>query len=548
MRVALLLLTLVVLGGAGLWLASAGGGVAPPSPAGAGRAVSSIAGALPDGVVATRTEAVNIDPGAVADRPTVCLYVVDHAGERPVAGAAVRRLLSGADLAFTDERGFAAVPLEEPAQLAVVREGFLLRLAPARLGSDEQNPQRVRLVRDEWSCIRRFAFEDAAGVPVAGAFVRLRAAQSSQLVDCCRASTLDAVAQRAWSEHLMMASKDVSRDQQLHAGAQDEHVYRAIRDGLAVRFAATGAYRLEAATTSGLVGVVDVAVAFGPEPPVQVVRMSAGGLISGVVRGGAGSPLAGARITVQGGDPLGLEAESGGDGSFAIGPLSSGPRTLLVRHDLHRPVAVEGVLVPSDGRQIQLDPLRRTPLRGRVRARPTMQPVAGATVIWQVAGGGAVTTRTDEDGVFELQAAGDIAARLIVQSPRFVTYAELIDPGSPFASYDLLPAVPDTRVEAGLTATLEGVVFDGEGFPLASASVRWQPSNPTQPAGLPGRRVLEGAALELPNVTTTDSAGAFVLETTSFGVGVITVGGSRRVEAAATAQAGQRVQGIELGR
>ncbi|MEC8252162.1 MAG: hypothetical protein VX044_03040, partial [Planctomycetota bacterium] len=126
MRVALLLLTLAALCGAGLWLFAAGGGVALPPGASGGaitRAtsappVSPRAQALPDGVIATRTAAVDIDPGELADRPTVCLRVVDHESERPVAGAVVRRLLSGADLAFTDDQGLAFVPLAEPAQLA----------------------------------------------------------------------------------------------------------------------------------------------------------------------------------------------------------------------------------------------------------------------------------------------------------------------------------------------------------------------------------------------------------------------------------------------
>ncbi|MEC7726175.1 MAG: carboxypeptidase-like regulatory domain-containing protein [Planctomycetota bacterium] len=556
MRAALLLLTLAALCGAGLWLFTAGGGVAPPPGASGGAITRSTsaafasprAQALPEGVVATRAEAVDIDPGELADRPTVCLRVVDHESERPVAGAVVRRLLSGADLAFTDDQGLAFVPLAEPAQLAVVCEGYLLRLAPARPGSDAQNPQRVRLVRDAWSCVRRFAFEDEDGAPVPTPYVRVRPVAGAALVDCCRASTLDDVAQRAWSEHQMMARKPVSRGQYLHAGAKDDHVYRAADALLSVRFAATGEYRLEVGSTTGGVGAAMVTVAVGPEPPVQVVRVTTGAVIAGVVRGDRGAPLAGATVTVQGGDPLGLAAVTGDDGAFQLGPLLRGARTLLVRHDLHRPAAVEGVAAPSAANQVQLEPLRRTPLRGLVRARPTLDPVAGATVIWQVAGGGAVTARTGADGEFELQAAGDIAARLMIQAPGFVTYAELVEPGGAFANYDLLPAVARARVEAGITATLEGVLLSAGGFPVAGASVRWNATNPPTSRALPGRRVLEGAALELPNVIKTDAAGAFVLETTHFGPGVLMVGGARPLEAEATAVAGQRVPGIELGR
>ena len=289
-------------------------------------------------------------------------------------------------------------------------------------------------------------------------------------------------------------------------------------------------------------------VAQGPEPPVQVVRMVAGAFVSGVVMDTASAPLADAEITIQGGDPLALAATTGADGAFTIGPMPPGSRTLLVRHAVHKPIAVESVPVPSDSQRIRLEPLRRTPLRGRVRSRPGLQPIANATLIWQVAGGGAITARTASDGTFELQAAGSIAARLIVQAPQHITYAELVDPGAAFADYDLLPAVPDARVEGGLSATIEGVAFGANGFPLANASVRWRPANKSGVVGMPGRRVLEGATLELKDVTTTDSSGAFVLETTNFGPGTVTLNDATDDALQVTAIAGQRVKGLELGR
>ena len=547
MRVALLLLTLLALGSAGYWALQGGGEVAPPSGVGvaapAGGAAAP-AGALPDGVVATRTEAVDIDPGDLADAPTVCLRVVDQRSGAPVAGALVRRLQTGADLSFTDERGLAFVPLEEPAQLAVVREGYLMRLAPARLGSDAARPQVVELLVDTWSTVRRFLFVDPAGDPV-DALVRLRPSGDPQPRDNGAATARDPVTARAWSEHLMMATREVSRDQHLHAGARDEHVFRAAADVLTVRFCADGDYRVEAATTTGLVGEAAVRVAAGPQPAVQVVQMSAGVVVAGVVVDPSGRGIQGAELRLQGGDPLGLQATTGADGAFAVGPLPQGPCTLLVRHTLHAPTAVQGVQAPSSGRRVVLTPLPRTPLRGRVRARPGLAPIAGATVLWQVAGGGAVTAKTAEDGVFELQAAGAIAARLVVQAPGFLTYAELVDPGASFAHYDLLPAGTDQRVTAGLTATLEGVVYGEDGLPRPNASVRWRPANASPPTGAPGRRVLQGGALELAGVTRTDAAGIFVLETARFGRGRLTIDDAEDAALQVTATAGERRRGLD---
>ena len=76
MRAALLLLTLLVLGGVGFWLMQSG--PEPSLPPGGGGAEGetfepgaggSPAGSLPTGVVARRTEAVDIDPGYLCAFP-----------------------------------------------------------------------------------------------------------------------------------------------------------------------------------------------------------------------------------------------------------------------------------------------------------------------------------------------------------------------------------------------------------------------------------------------------------------------------------------------
>lgn len=503
---------------------------------------------LPDGVAATRTEVVEIDPGELSEEPTVFLRVVDSVDERPIAGAAVRRLASGADLAVTGDDGMALVPLATAAQLAVAREGYLLRMVPVRPGTDPDNPRVVMMVADDLSCLRRFEFVDESDEPLGDVFVQMRVAPNSQPIDNTRGLKLSAIHQRAWAEHRMMAAREVARDLHVNAGSIDEHVYQSTGGALAVSFIVSASYELQAATTSGLVATSTFTVARGPEPPVQVVRMVPGGSLSGFVADTSGQPIEGASVRLQGGDPLGLVARTRADGAFELGPLPRGLRTLLVRHDLHRPVAVEGVSAPYEGQQIRMEPLPRLPLRGRVRARPGLEPIAGANVVWQIAGGGSVTTQTGEDGIFEMRTAGDIAARMVVQAADYVTYAEMVDPGAPFADYDLLPAAPALRVELGLTATLEGVAFGSDGLPLANASIRWRPTNFRGDPGLPGRRVLEGAKLELPDVITTDSVGAFVLETTRFGGGRLTLGDSRQLSLKLRAVAGQRLQGIAIGR
>ena len=65
-------------------------------------------------------------------------------------------------------------------------------------------------------------------------------------------------------------------------------------------------------------------------------------------------------------------------------------------------------------------------------------------------------------------------------------------------------------------------------------------------SGVPGRRILEGAVLQLPAVATTDSSGAFVIETNQFGHGVIYLVSDTTKSVEATAIAGQSKNGLEL--
>lgn len=559
-----LVLLFLAIGAVVLW--AFGGGVGqPPPPAGAPSIGSQDASSdrrdlgdaqavdngprrlrLPSNVVATRTRPEDIPAEGLADRATACLQVVDYRTKEPIASAIVRSMHNGADIAFTDERGLAGVALAQPQQLAVVLEGYLLRLAPVQLGSTEQAPQVVQLVRDQWSMRRRLMFCDPDGEPVDEVFVRMRPA-----VDGAKSRIPvpadDAVLRRAWTEHTMLATRAVSRDVAVQLGKYStDRVHHLTGSTSIIRFVAPGDYVVEAATTNGLVARVTVAVIPGSEPSPRRIQMVGGAWVEGHVMDLAGRALAEAEVTVQGSEPLGLSATTDEAGSFLIGPLLNGAVTLLVRHGLHAPVAFGPVVAPTEGVQVKLRALQRSALRGRVRSRPDLVPIVDALVIWQVANGAAITARTAADGTFELQAAGDIAAKLLVQAPGYVRYSELVDPGAAFADYDVWPATTAIRLSKGITATLEGVVLGADGFPVANAAVRWRPASPTGGVGIPGRSVLEGASLLLPGVATTDSSGAFVIETNQFGGGSVSLQKNPSQAVMTTAVAGQTKNGLEL--
>ncbi len=503
--------------------------------------------------VATRALASQPATEELAERSTACILVVDRDSKQPVAGAAVRRVQSGADLAFTDERGLASVPLKQAEQLAVIAAGYLLRMAPTQLGSTETEPQRVLLVRDEWSIVRRFQFVGRDGRNVPEAFVRFRPRQEPGAATGLPA-TADGVAVRAWQEHAMLASLPVCADAAVQLGSwSQERVHRIAHLG-EVRFAMAGEFLAEVATETGLVGQATLKLdpAMAGQPPTTIrVDLERGDFAAGTVMGlGSMQPLAGAEVTLQGGEPLGLLATTGSDGSFRLGPLASGQAMLNVRHGDHQPLAWGPIATNATNVKVLLQPLPKTTLRGRVRSRPDLQPIAGARLSWSPNGASAVTATTAADGTFQLAATGETAARLAISAPGFVAYAELVQPGSPFAEYDLWPGSPEVRLAKGLSARLVGIVVDAHGRAVPGVSVRWIPAKRTESAGQPGRRTLDGAQLELPLIVATGTDGAFLLETTQFGAGRVCLaeagpsaaGGIETVAVAGTIKDGLRLQ------
>jgi hypothetical protein len=494
-------------------------------------------------LIATRAATAPVPAVQLANEPTAWLQLVDYTTKMPVVGAAVRSLLRGDDIAFSDEQGLVPLPLVEREQLAVVRDGYLLRLAPTRLGSTAAEPQAITLVPDRWSLVRKIEFPGSNGAEV---FLRVRPRTP---VDAARASpvpTVDDVLRRAWNEHAMLSSRPGCADANVQLPAWSEDRVHRLRSGDALRFGLPGSYIAEAATASGLVARGDLQVDGDSASALRLPLVRGECLAGQVVDAATGQPLAGASLKLQGSDPLGLLATTNGDGGFRLEPLLPGPVTLHVHHDLCQPLAFGPTSVPGQPVRIALVPLARTSLRGRVRMRPELTPVAGAAVDWLVDGKPPVTATTGADGTFAVAATGTVAARLRVLAPGGVAYIELVDPTAPFADYDVWPATPATRLAKGLTALFEGTVHDAKG-PAANVAVRWFPATEAPPApGMPMRRVLEGLALELSPTATTGADGSFRLETNHFGPGELRRVDDPTVRLDATAVAGKTTDRLRL--
>lgn len=555
MRAAVVLLVLLVLAASAIWLLGRGDepglgpmGVPPngepvvkapvpsepPPPAGPQVA----AGTAPAAVATRMQAALGADP-ELADRPTACLRVVDIASKKPLAGASVRRLQSGAMLGFTDDHGLVDLPLKQRDQLAVVADGYLIRLATADVDTTHDAPQEVRLVRDRWSERIQFEFTSDRRRVTSTVFARLRPLDAEAKAARGGPGAADPVTKRAWSEHTMLAAHFSCADTLVQLGSYSADRVLRLDPRSIVSFAAAGRYEIEAVTTDGLAVRRDIEIQKGlgvDDFETIHIALERGDEVWGKVLGATG-PLADASVTLQGGEPLGLVATTDKDGLFRLGPLAPGQLTLLVSHGDHEPAAYGPVVVGTRTAQITLKPLPKSTLRGRVRARPDLKPIADATVAWQRQGEKPIAARTEADGTFRLPATGGDAARLLVSAPGYIALEELVAPGSPFAEYDLLPGSPEVRVEKGMSALLTGVVVDAQGRPVAGAQVRWTPDQAAGAAGMPTRRVLSGGTLELPGSAVTGEDGAFKLETNAFGPGLLGI-------ARAPAEQGLRVEAV----
>lgn len=522
-----------------------------PAPAKPSTGSAPAASGLPQGVEARRTRPSDVPEEPLADSPTAWLRIVDHATGAPVVGAPLRRLRGGVELGFSDERGLMALPLKGPEQGAVIVAGYLMRMAPIRLGSTEQEPQELRLVRDEWSFVQTFRFLGADGLPIGGdVFVRLRLAYTTTPAALKRSPVPpgDAVLERAWVEHTMIAAQPVCADEPVYLGTYVEQDSLRLVDGGQIRFLLACEYHLEAATTTGYIGAVDFSVAKDAAP--VAVTLQPGHFLTGRVQlADNRRPLVGASIEIQSGDPLGLVATTGEDGAFRIGPLASREYFLNVTHPEVDPAAHGPVVAPSDRVEIVLRGFPRASLRGRVRARPELKPVGGATVFWKGEDGRQpVVGKTEADGSFDLRIPMEGRGQLTVQANGYLTYAELVDAGGEPADYDLWPADRAVRVQAGLTAVFEGVVQQADGTPAVGVTVRWKAVEPPAPTPFSGRRIVDGGVLALPLSATTAADGSFRIETLQFGPGRLVLGGAEDQGLEATAQAGTITDGLRLRR
>lgn len=532
MRALAAALTLVALGAAAWLILSALAPELPPAPGGLPVAQKEPApaggGALWQGD-ASKTSARAVSPTAprladgLADAPTCWMRVVDHETSLPIEGAAIYRLRQGDGepaLCYTDAGGIAPLPLASAGQLVVVQPGYLLRNAPVRLGSSAEDPQSVRLVADRWSTRGRFRFVQPDGSEpelVCALFAPAREGDGDQpLPDSLR--RVDDVILRAWREQRTLAAVRVFPELHVQLGRHNADLVHLLRGDDEVAFVEAGPFVLRAATTDGLAAQVRFDTSdFGAGP--LTVQLAPGLALRGMVRSGDGRPVAAARVSLDGGDPLRLLSFTGADGRFDLGPLAPGPVRLLVRHLDHETPPLIAAQAGEADVEVRLVALPASSIRGRVVAKGNGQPVAGARASLDRGDGAPVVFESDDDGCFAGALPAGDAVRLNVGADGFVTHSELVTPGSAALQIELWPSSQSDRLALGLSAVVSGVLVDQNNAPMPRAGVRWLPDAP--PMADLGRRVLAGGALSIPQAATTGPDGSFQIEATSFGSGTL---------------------------
>jgi hypothetical protein len=481
----------------------------------------------PAGAATSTTKAPPADdprrPADLADAPTMFLEVTDAVSRRPVPGAAVHRLTDGWLLVFTDEQGRCGVPLKQQEQLAVVADGYFLRLCPTQLGSSPERPQAVALETDDCSHRVTFRFVRPDGGLAEEVSARLRPVRPAPSVpDVLLPAAMQKTTperKRAWTEHVTIATLQPGLGLHVQLGFRNAAFVHTLRGEDTVRFAEGGAFTVEAATRDGFVAQQTLVVASASSSPF-VVLLAAGSHVGGsVLDAGTAAPIARAHVSVEDGDPLRLEVATDDHGRFRIGPLLPGTVTLAVRHPDHEAVRQGPLASNAADVRIVMQPLPQDTVRGCVRARPDRAPIADALVALALPEGRGKPVRTAADGTFALQRPAPDAVHVVITARGHLPWRELVEPGAGFLEFDLWPIATEARLRKGLTAVLSGVVVDERDQPVANIQVRLHPGAPETPQGLPGRRVLDGAVPSLPLVVSTGSDGSFTLETELAGAG-----------------------------
>jgi hypothetical protein len=251
----------------------------------------------------------------------------------------------------------------------------------------------------------------------------------------------------------------------------EERVYASSdeRGNFRVEGLAAGSYSLEAGAPGHARTVLrEVKV---PAAAPLTVALQVAGVIEGFVVDAQGRPASGAEVQVSGRSPQ--VATTGEGGGFSV-EVEPGAYTLSARRG-DEAGSLDGSITVSAGRTVRDVKVRLGPsavLEGRVVARASGAPVAGASVDVSPHGDNGDSGRavTDGSGHFSVSGLAPGGYDVVVSAPGFTTTTRR---GLTVASGERFPI----DVQLTGTGSVEGLVRDGSGQPVAGAQVvggnRW---------------------------------------------------------------------------
>jgi hypothetical protein len=319
----------------------------------------------------------------------------------------------------------------------------------------------------------------------------------------------------AWRQHAMVTALPAFQKLPHHFGVDSAQTVFECDGAIALRCVATGPYLLEARTAAEVARLQVFVPAYQERP--LVVRLEPARVLRGmVVDAERGTPVEAVEVAVRDGGLGPAPATSDAGGAFQLGPLSRAPVTVHARKTGYAEAEVGPVSAGDEPVRVLLRPHARREIHGRVRTRLGGRPLPGASVAAR--GGGAVdgTAVTGADGTFTLMTALE-DPEVVVRADGHVEWVEVIAPGGPAVDFDLIPARPDARVAAGLSALLSGRVLGPDGKPAAGVPIALHCEQPPQLTGIAGRRILSGALVPGEPMRVADADGRFVLECTQPG-------------------------------
>jgi hypothetical protein len=458
-------------------------------------------------------------------QPRIRYRLVDASTGEPIAGGRIYRSRDGEVLGTTDREGFTTVVGGLINTAVFGADGYQLehffdRLERARdlaKSLARQGFVQVMLQPDDLTARFRLKFLRADGSIAVDVQFRIACLDNPKpdgrdvpSVRMGVGAEIPPEMRATWARHMLLSTirrPDFNPDL-LHFGAQSEGESFRCDGEAGMRFVALGVYRIEAKS-----GDQFRRRSFDVTPGGEItIQLRQGGFLAGqVIDRRDRHPVVGAGVVVRRDDAIVTSDLTDIEGRFRLGPIAPGGGRLHIEHAGFEPLVVRRVRPGGPAAVHELVPLANHRVRGRVRSLAGRKPLVGAEVRLVSGDGAVVKTRTDETGSFDLRSFL-IEPTVEIEMKGFLEYVEMLNANGTDRTFDLIPATPPARMQAGLTSLVVGRVLDSKGLAAPNRPVQARPVNPVANNRFGNRRILRGGRLVSSQMVMTNQNGEFEVE------------------------------------